>query len=122
MPYQNDGSHDLQRSVDRLARRLPEPLEDLARIAYNYLWTWVPGGKELFRAIDAYRFSLAGENPVAFLSTLPERDLLHAATDKATLDRLRAVVREMDQELNRPSVRPAAHGPVAFFCAEFAIH
>jgi starch phosphorylase len=122
MQIRNDGSRDVLRSIDRLARRLPEPLEDLARIAYNYLWAWVPGGKELFRGIDAYRFSLAGENPVAFLSTLPERDLLHAATDKATLERLRAVVREMDAELTRASVRPASDDPVAFFCAEFAIH
>ena len=30
-----DGSRDVQRAVDRLARRLPEPLEDLAWIAYN---------------------------------------------------------------------------------------
>ena len=117
-----DGSRDVQRAIDRLARRLPEPLEDLAWIAYNYLWTWVPGGKELFRRIDAHRFLLLDENPVAFLSNLPERDLLHAATDERTLDRLREVVGRMESEMQRPGERVLASGPVAFFCAEFALH
>ena len=112
----------MQRSIERLSRQLPEPLEDLAWIAYNYLWTWVPGGKELFRNIDAYRFLLAGENPVAFLTTLPERDLLHAATDQATLDRLADVVAQMRAAMSREPKRPESVGPVAFFCAEFAIH
>jgi len=109
-----------------LARRLPEPLEDLAWISYNYLWTWTPGGKELFRGIDAHRFLQAGENPVRFLTNLPERDLLRAATDGATLERLAAVARRMDEELQRP-VEPRdatspLNGKVAFFCAEFAVH
>ena len=40
-----DGSSDMARAVDRLARRLPEPLYPLARIAYNYRWSWTPGGR-----------------------------------------------------------------------------
>lgn len=117
-----DGSRDLERSVDRLARRLPEPLEDLATIAYNYLWTWIPGGKDLFRGIDAYRFLLAGENPVAFLNALPERDLLRAANDEGTLARLGDVTALMEAELARPAQQATPGGPVAFFCAEFALH
>ena len=35
----------MSRAIDRLARRLPEPLEDLAWISYNYLWSWTPGGR-----------------------------------------------------------------------------
>ena len=121
-----DGSRDVERAIDRLARRLPEPLEDLAWISYNYLWTWTPGGKELFRGIDAHRFLQAGENPVRFLTNLPERDLLRAATDGATLERLAAVARRMDEELQRPTEQRDANGvlngKVAFFCAEFAVH
>jgi hypothetical protein len=62
-----DGSLDMRRAIDRLARRLPEPLEDLAWISYNYLWSWTPGGRDLFTSIDAHRFMLAGQNPVRFL-------------------------------------------------------
>jgi len=112
----------MRRAIDRLARRLPEPLEDLASISYNYLWSWTPGGSELFSRIDAHRFSLSGSNPVRFLWNLPERDLLRAATDKDLLECLRKVSRRMDNDMRRPTQRTQASGPVAFFCAEFGVH
>ncbi len=112
----------MSRAIDRLARRLPEPLEDLAWISYNYLWSWTPGGRELFRTIDAHRFNLSGENPVRFLLNLPERDLLRAATDRDLLERLSQVAQIMDASMQRPTNRVLSSGPVAFFCAEFGVH
>ena len=103
-------------------RRLPEPLEDLAWIAYNYLWSWTPGGEDLFRLMDNHRFSLAGENPVRFLMNLPERDLLLAATSPEILTLLHQVSASMEAELARPTRRLTPGGPVAFFCAEFGVH
>ncbi len=117
-----DGSRDLRRAVDRLARRMPEPLEDLAWISYNYLWSWTPGGAELFTTIDDHRFKLAGENPVRFLLNLPERDLLRAATNTTYLELLAEVSQRMEADLARPTTRVLSTGPVAFFCAEFAVH
>jgi starch phosphorylase len=117
-----DGTRDLRRAVDRLARRLPEPLEDLAWISYNYLWSWTPGGYELFTTIDDHRFKLAGENPVRFLLNLPERDLLRAATNNDYLELLDSVARRMEADLARPTTRITPTGPVAFLCAEFAVH
>jgi starch phosphorylase len=112
----------MRRAIDRLARRLPEPLEDLAWISYNYLWSWTPGGVDLFRSIDAHRFALAGENPVRFLLNLPERDLLRAANNRDLLDRLALVAQAMDADIQRPTQRVLSSGPVAFFCAEFGVH
>ena len=43
------GHDDLQRAAEALAARIPEPLAPLARLAYNYRWSWTPGGPELFR-------------------------------------------------------------------------
>jgi starch phosphorylase len=117
-----DGTRDLRRAVDRLARRLPEPLEDLAWISYNYLWSWTPGGAELFTSIDDHRFKLSGENPVRFLLNLPERDLLRTATDADYLALLENVAQRMEADLSRPTTRVLPSGPVAFFCAEFAVH
>ena len=48
-------------------RGSPTPLAPLARIAYNYRWSWLPGGHELFRAVDAERFALTAQNPVRLL-------------------------------------------------------
>lgn len=40
-----DGSRDIERAANDLAARLPEQLTPLARIAYNYRWSWTPGGQ-----------------------------------------------------------------------------
>ena len=117
-----DGTNDLARAVERLARRLPESLHPLAQIAYNYSWSWVPGGRELFRRFGIHRFRLSGENPVRFLRDLSERSLLEAATDDEYLARVEAVAKELDADLARPPRSDLGDGPVAFLCAEFGVH
>ncbi len=118
----DDGSRDLARAVDRLARRLPEPLQPLAELAYNYLWSWTPGGRELFRALGAHRFSLGHENPVRFLRDLAEPVLLEAATNVRFLERLDQVAAAHAEYLARPDVPSLGERPVAFLCAEFGVH
>src|SRR5439155_75319 len=46
------GSADLARATEALAGRLPPELRVLAEIAFNYRWSWLPGGQEVFQAID----------------------------------------------------------------------
>ena len=117
-----DGTNDMARAVEQLARRLPEPLSPLARIAYNYRWSWTPGGPGLFRQFGTHRFNLSGENPVRFLRDLPERLLLEAATDDAYLHRVSAVAEVLDDDLARPARTDLGNGPIAFLCAEFGVH
>jgi starch phosphorylase len=117
-----DGTSDLATAVERLARRLPEPLHSLAQIAYNYRWSWTPGGRELFRHFGPHRFSLSGENPVRFLRDLSERSLLEAATDDEYLARVDMVAQVLDADLARPARTDLGSGPVAFLCAEFGVH
>ncbi|MGO9150814.1 MAG: DUF3417 domain-containing protein, partial [Acidimicrobiales bacterium] len=117
-----DGTNDLVRAVDSLARRLPEPLFPLARIAYNYRWSWTPGGRELFRHFGAHRFKLSGENPVRFLRDLSERSLLEAATDDEYLAHVNDVAQVLDTDLDRRARTDLGDGLVAFLCAEFGVH
>ena len=56
-----------------------EILAPLARIAFNYRWSWLPGGPELFQAVDAERFALCHQNPVRLLQEAPSRTLRRAA-------------------------------------------
>lgn len=120
---QSDGAAELARAVERLARRLPEPLQPLARLAYNFRWSWTPDGRELFRELGAHRFALVDDNPVRFLRDLAETTALHAATDESYLDRVDRVVRALDEDLARPPVDVFGDGrPVAFLCAEFGVH
>ena len=47
-PRLHDGSRDLELAVAELRERLPEPLAALARLAFNYRWTWLPDGATVF--------------------------------------------------------------------------
>jgi glycogen phosphorylase len=118
-----DGREDIRRAAEELAERLPEPLAPLAGLAYNYRWSWLPGGPELFASIDRERFELCLQNPVRLLQEASSRALRRAAENDALV--LRA--RELQAEVQADLARPVAGGlepsrPVAFLCAEYGVH
>jgi starch phosphorylase len=119
----NDGREDIRRAAEELAERLPDALAPLARLAYNYRWSWLPGGAELFQAIDADRFALANQNPVRLLQEASTTALRRAAADASLLERAAAFEAQVKADLERPyypSIDPAR--PVAFLCAEYGVH
>ncbi len=117
------GGADLDRAVGELADRLPAPLAPLARLAYNYRWSWLPGGPELFAAIDRERFELCGQNPVRLLLEASAPVLRRAADDAELVTRGRELEIVLRADLDRPPGSGlAAQRPVAFFCAEFGVH
>ena len=114
---------DLDRAASALATRLPEPLAVLARLAYNYRWSWLPGGPELFASVDPDRWRRSLHNPVRLLQEAPVAALERAAGDPALLERAAAVEAAIQDDLGRPPAGPVDPGhPVAFFCAEYAVH
>ncbi len=123
-PIASAGSEDIRRAADQLARRLPEELAPLARLAYNYRWSWQAGGHELFSSVDAERFELAGRNPVRLLQETSYEKLERAAGDTALVEAAGRLEADLDAALNGPpadEVINPAH-PVAFLCAEYGIH
>src|ERR1700758_496660 len=115
----NDGREDIRRAAAELGDRLPDALAPLARLAYNYRWSWLPGGPELFQSVDAARFALAYQNPVRLLQEASTTARRRAAADSSLLERAAAVEAQVKADLERPyypSIDPAR--PVAFFCAE----
>ena len=62
----------------------------LARLAYNYRWSWLPGGDELFSSVDPDRWVLAGGNPVRLLQETSGAALARASADQDLLARARA--------------------------------
>jgi starch phosphorylase len=119
-----DGSADIARAERDLAARLPEAMAPFARIAYNYLWSWTPGGNELFAAIDPLRWERSSRNPVRLLLEASAASLERVAGDPDLLSRADALLATIDAELARPAMpgRASAQHPVAFLCAEFAVH
>jgi starch phosphorylase len=120
----HDGRTDIEDAVGDLAERLPPPLAPLARLAFNYRWSWLPGGPELFQAIDAERFALCNQNPVRLLQEAPRRVLRCAAEDRSLLERAEALDARVRADLERPA-QPAPvdqEHPVGFLCAEYGVH
>ncbi|MEP6954264.1 MAG: alpha-glucan family phosphorylase [Solirubrobacteraceae bacterium] len=118
------GAQDLSRAASDLAARIPEPLAGLARLAYNYRWSWLPGGTSVFRSIDPPRWRTCGGNPVRLLQETSSAALARAAGDAELLAQVAAFEQTVAAEL-RASAAPgpvAADRPVAFLCAEYAVH
>jgi starch phosphorylase len=119
-----DGAGDVRRAAEDLAQRLPPSLAPFARLAYNYRWSWAPGGPELFRAIDPTRFEACGQNPVRLLQEASAATLARVTGDGSLIER----ATELEAFLRADLARPAAPGPadpqhpIAFFCAEYGVH
>ena len=120
----HDGREDIQRAAGDLAERLPPALSPLARLAFNYRWSWLAGGHDLFRSLDAERFAACLENPVHLLTQLPSATLRAAAQDTTLIERATALEAEVGADLARPvngsGIDPAR--PVVFLCAEYGVH
>jgi glycogen phosphorylase len=120
----NDGRADIERAAAELAERIPDALRPLAQLAYNYRWSWMPGGPELFRSLDAGRFDACCQNPVRLLQEASMRVLRRAAGDQYLLERASLLESQVRADLERPSLTGPveAANPVAFLCAEYGVH
>jgi len=120
----NDGRRDLEHAVAELGERLPVPLLPLARIAYNYLWSWCAGGAGVFRDIDPPIWRRSECNPRYIIEAAPPHRLGELASQREYVDRVNDLAGRIDAEISRPwaqtCIAPAR--PVAYFCSEFAVH
>ena len=101
------GSDDLIRAAEALTARIPEPLGVLARLAYNYRWSWTPDGPSLFRDVSPDRWERCGENPVRLLQEASTEALERAAADAALLERAAAVEAAVARRPRPPAGRRA---------------
>ncbi|MEA2137114.1 MAG: glycogen phosphorylase, partial [Solirubrobacteraceae bacterium] len=118
------GAEDIVRAASALTSRLPWPLGVLARLAYNYRWSWLPDGHEVFRAVDADRWRACGRNPVRLLQETSAEALLRAAGDATLIARAEELERALLEDLARPAANQviSEERPIAFFCAEYGVH
>jgi starch phosphorylase len=116
------GDRDLAREAEELAGKLPPVLASLARMAFNYRWSWAPGGPEAFRDVDPYRWRIQRENPVRLLLQAPSESLSRAARNADLLERTGRVHRAIQEDLARPVSVGSNDRPIAFLCAEYGVH
>jgi starch phosphorylase len=109
-----------------LAEALPEALRPLARVAYDYRWSWSADGAATFAAIDAERWGRCAGNPRRLLVEATRSTLQRAAADAALVARVERLASELRIDRERPDYAGAAgvtaRHPVAFCCAEFGVH
>ena len=119
-----DGGEDIALAATDLAGRLPEPLAPLAHLAYNYEWSWTPGGSDVFRAVDPDRWEWCNHNPVRLLHETSTAALLRAARNARLLLQAEELLAGVRRSIERAPLygRVSPSHPVAFLCAEFAVH
>lgn len=104
---------------------LPDPpgLDGLRDLAENLWWTWHPEAQRLFARIDPQGWARA-RNPIRLLrETDADRWTALAADDRFVADTA-TIVRRLDDDLENGADGLGADlgGPVAYLCAEFALH
>lgn len=119
-----DGQGDVARAIRTLAERLPQPLVPLARLAYNYRWSWRLSAASAFREIHPSIWRRSEHNPRYLIEAVAPHRLEALASDRSYVARVEALAAAIDTELAAPaaSLGIAPEHPVAYFCSEFAIH
>lgn len=127
--------------------RIPRRLARLWELANDLSWTWNPEAPALFRAIDPPLWRRTRHNPVALLRTVGDERLRGLAEDAVFLRRYDAALdirRDAVAAGRAPEAGASGHDddsgadpaptwfderypafrdiPVAYFCAEFALH
>ncbi|MBI4298578.1 MAG: alpha-glucan family phosphorylase, partial [Chloroflexi bacterium] len=110
-------------------QKLPERIGRLDELAHNLWWSWYPGARDLFRAVDYPLWSISGHNPVKQLRNLGSDRLETLAADPTFVDLYDSVMSAFDSYMSadRDAWFTSTHGsqlpgPVAYFSMEFAVH
>jgi starch phosphorylase len=107
---------------------LPEPLKGLADIAMNLAWSWNRDAHDMFERIDSTLWSAVAHDPVRLLDQVEPERLDRCAADPAFVAQLGRVQESLDRLGSdegtwfRETYGARGTGPVAYFCAEFAVH
>ena len=108
---------------------LPDRLVALERLSINLRWSWDKPTQDLFAAIDPELWKQVGCDPVALLGQVSPKRLDELAVDESFVQRLDALVADLDDYLSRPlwyqekQAKTAAALPtgIAYFSMEFGV-
>src|SRR5205085_7544904 len=122
-------TEEIEQRVELRERKLPESLESLDRLAWNYWWSWTGGGTSVFRDLDPSVWEECEHNPRRLLTEVSEFRLTQMATDPVYVERVRQLAERFDRYMadgrtwESHSEKKITHeNPVAYFCAEYGIH
>ncbi|HEX8891652.1 MAG TPA: alpha-glucan family phosphorylase [Pyrinomonadaceae bacterium] len=122
-------TEEIEQKIELRERKLPESLESLARLAWNYWWSWTGGGTSVFRDLDPVSWEECEHNPRRLLTEVSEFRLTQMGTDPVYVERVRQLTERFDRYMadgrtwsSHSEKKITRENPVAYFCAEYGIH
>ena len=106
---------------------LPELINRLRDIAYDFWFSWNPAGIEFFRSINPELWREVEHNPVKFLMRVRKEDLERAAQDEDYLALYKRVFDLYDRYMSQDTWFAKKYPEhkedlIAYFSAEFGLH
>ena len=107
---------------------LPERLAGLEELAENLWWSWNPGARMLFKALDRQAWKESGHNPDKMLRELPRELLEKAGADADYIRRFDEVMAVFHRTMQKKTFNLLAPFSsdhklaVAYFSAEYGLH
>lgn len=101
---------------------------ELRELSRNLWWSWNPDAQEIFAELSRLAWKSSGHNAVAVLGAVSRAELKSRLMDRDFAARTREVLVAFRQYLARERTwgsayaAPLLKNPVAYFCAEFALH
>lgn len=108
-----------------LNRDIPQNLQFLEKLAYNFYWSWTNEGTEIFRDMDAGLWEKCEQNPRQMLKEISDLRLWQKANEEDYLVRLTEFEKQFSEYIKKtpPKIgKISQENPVAYFCAEYGIH
>jgi starch phosphorylase len=120
---------EIKQRADVSERVLPKSLSSLKRLAWNYWWSWAPGGSSIFGDLDPTVWEECEHNPRRLLMEVSEFRLMQMATDPYYCERVRKLAESFDEYMadsrtweSHTEKKITREHSVAYFCAEYGIH
>ncbi|HSV32571.1 MAG TPA: alpha-glucan family phosphorylase [Pyrinomonadaceae bacterium] len=111
-------------------RELPQTLQTLEKLAWNYWWSWAPDGPDVFRDVDPGLWAQCEQNPRVLLARVSNLRLAQVAAEPVFSERVQKLVQRFDAYTAHhepwPKLQLASgvtrKNPIAYFCAEYGVH
>jgi len=106
-------------------RELPENLQFLDALSWNFFWSWKPEAANLFRELDPKLWDKCEQNPRVLLKKIDALMLWQKANDSDYVEKLSkfsAAFENYHSQSPNNFGRITTENPAAYFCAEYGVH
>ncbi|MBS1721633.1 MAG: alpha-glucan family phosphorylase [Armatimonadetes bacterium] len=110
-----------------VVKHLPEKLQPIRKLTYNFWWTWNHETRSMFRDIGRELWEEVEHNPVELINRLGQDDIDRLARDDVFLAKLHHCAKELDRYLSdktwfdRKFPKKREDTLIAYFSAEFGL-